>query len=98
MTQGAHAKHACRAIRASPWAGTWTSGAWNRGYLMGLEDPFDATDNVFRTLSLTNAKLIRDAMERSANSLTSLGNEAGDPASSWNGAQCTASIFGDGLG
>ena len=44
---------------------------------MGLEDPFDASDNVFRTLSLTNAKLIRDAMERSANSLTSLGNEAG---------------------
>ena len=47
---------------------------------MGLEDPFDAGDNVFRTLSLTNAKLIRDAMERSANSLTSLSNEAGAAA------------------
>ena len=90
LVQGAHAWRACRAIRASPWAGTWTSGAWNRGYLMGLEDPFDATDNVFRTLSLTNAKLIRDAMERSANSLTSLGNEAGEPGALrvWRGALC----------
>ena len=50
---------------------------WGRGYLLGLEDPFDGGDNVFRTLSLTNAKLIRDAMEKSANSLASLDSEAG---------------------
>lgn len=68
---------ACRAVRASPWTGGWSTGVWGRGYLMGLEDPFDGGDNVFRTLSLTNAKLIRDAMEKSANGLATLESQSG---------------------
>ena len=79
----AHSSMRCRAVRASPWMGGWATGVWGRGYLLGLEDPFDGGDNVFRTLSLTNAKLIRDAMEKSANSLASLDSEAGAPVPVW---------------
>ena len=46
--------------------------AQRSGLLLGL----GLQGTLLRTLSLTNAKLIRDAMGRSANSLTSLSNEA----------------------
>ena len=41
----------CRYVRISTWCGTWTYRAWAKKYCVGVEDPFDSTDNCARTIA-----------------------------------------------
>ncbi|DBA89170.1 hypothetical protein WJX77_005588 [Trebouxia sp. C0004] len=40
-----------RYVRISTWCGTWTYRAWTKKYCVGVEDPFDCTDNCARTIA-----------------------------------------------
>ena len=40
-----------RYVRISTWCGTWTYRAWAKKYCVGVEDPFDCTDNCARTIA-----------------------------------------------
>ncbi|KAA6421869.1 MAG: hypothetical protein FRX49_08188 [Trebouxia sp. A1-2] len=40
-----------RYVRISTWCGTWTYRPWTRKYCVGVEDPFDCTDNCARTIA-----------------------------------------------
>ena len=35
----------------STWCGAWTYRAWTKRYCVGVEDPFDCTDNCGRTIA-----------------------------------------------
>ena len=35
----------------STWCGEWTYRAWTKRYCVGIEDPFDCTDNCGRTIA-----------------------------------------------
>ena len=41
----------CRYVRISTWCGTWTYRPWTKKYCVGVEDPFDCTDNCARTIA-----------------------------------------------
>ena len=61
LTQGLCFRH----VRISTWGGQLTFRQWGRPYCMGVEDPFDCTDNCSRTflprLSSKAAKRFADA-------------------------------------
>ncbi|KAL0048376.1 hypothetical protein WJX82_001914 [Trebouxia sp. C0006] len=40
-----------RYVRISTWCGTWTYRPWTKKYCVGVEDPFDCTDNCARTIA-----------------------------------------------
>ena len=41
----------CRYVRISTWCGDWSYRPWAKPYCVGVEDPFDCTDNCARTIA-----------------------------------------------
>lgn len=52
-------------LRMSVWEATWTTKEWKRTYMIGVEDPFDDSDNCARALN-TSMGRIRQAFSQAA--------------------------------
>lgn len=58
-----------RSVRISTWSGEWTYRHWAKRYCVGLEDPFDCTDNCARTIAAHASASVAKAFGRAATSM-----------------------------
>jgi hypothetical protein len=72
---------AARGVRASTWAGRWTHRRWAKGYLVGVEDPFDASDNCARSIAPAALPRMVATFAAGADVLQAVPNERGAPGS-----------------
>ncbi|KAK9832586.1 hypothetical protein WJX81_001551 [Elliptochloris bilobata] len=64
-----------RGVRASTWAGRWTHRRWAKRYFVGVEDPFDATDNCARSIAPAALPRMVATFCAGADVLQAVGNE-----------------------
>lgn len=69
-----------RSVRASTWAGRWTHRHWAKGYFVGVEDPFDATDNCARSIAPAALPRMVATFGAGADVLQTVASERGGPA------------------
>lgn len=67
VTERCHAL--CRSVRISTWSGGWTYRRWAKKYCVGLEDPFDCTDNCARTIAAHASNAVAKAFGKAATSM-----------------------------
>lgn len=56
-------------MRISTWSGEWTYRHWAKRYCVGLEDPFDCTDNCARTIAAHASASVAKAFGKAATSM-----------------------------
>ena len=64
-------------MRASSWGAAWATGRFLKPYMVGVEDPFDGTDNCARTVSPLNAQNISGRLTATASVLQRLQSREG---------------------
>lgn len=53
----------CRYVRISTWCGDWSYRPWAKPYCVGVEDPFDCTDNCARTIAAQSSSSVARKFE-----------------------------------
>lgn len=54
------------------WSGKWSHETWPKAYVLGIEDPFDATDNPGRSIMRTTVDYVAHEFNDAAEALHSV--------------------------